>query len=490
MLGGSRKRAEAEAAADALFRHAPIACALVDARLRVRRATPVFCELLTAKPGTVPVRIPAAERATLRAAIEERRDARIVLAPAGLSGTGPIALVLSPAGPGRALLWVDPQTAEAEREAATRLRAIGRIAGGVAHDFNNLLLAIIASADALAAGAGDAVPEDLAQIRASAERGALLVRQLLAAGQQQVLKPEPVDVNEAVETMAGVVRRLLGPGISVRRDLCRPARFVRVDRSQLDQVLLNLFVNARAAMNGAGVLTVATRSAVLLDPTPDGPETVPPGRYTVIEVADTGAGIAPDFLPRIFEPFVSGTGGTGLGLATVHGIVRQSGGYIGVASALGQGTSFRIYLPREDEQPAPARTMPEPATGAGQTDTVLLVEDEAPVRRLAQRALEATGFVVIAVDSGEEALARLDRGDHPGIIVTDLSMPGMSGSALLDAARARVPGLPAVVMSGYADPDVRAGLDAAGPVRFLAKPFGMDALIEAVRKEIRAVAPA
>jgi two-component system cell cycle sensor histidine kinase/response regulator CckA len=263
-----------------------------------------------------------------------------------------------------------------------------------------------------------------------------------------------------------------------------------VDRSQLDQVLLNLFVNARAAMNGAGVLTVATRSAVLLDPTPDGPETVPPGRYTVIEVADTGAGIAPDFLPRIFEPFVSGTGGTGLGLATVHGIVRQSGGYIGVASALGQGTSFRIYLPREDEQPAPARTMPEPATGAGQTDTVLLVEDEAPVRRLAQRALEATGFVVIAVDSGEEALARLDRGDHPGIIVTDLSMPGMSGSALLDAARARVPGLPAVVMSGYADPDVRAGLDAAGPVRFLAKPFGMDALIEAVRKEIRAVAPA
>jgi two-component system cell cycle sensor histidine kinase/response regulator CckA len=396
-----------------------------------------------------------------------------------------------------------------ERQLANsqKLQAIGELAGGIAHDFNNLLTAILAGAD-LVLGRNDLhaeVRDDLREIRQGAERGAALVRQLLAFGRQQTLQPRVLAMNEAIQDLAGLMRRLLGGRISLDLDLETPGRLVRVDPTQLDQVLVNLAVNARDAMPEGGRLALRTGHVTLVRPLIRGQETIPPGRYVMVEVEDTGTGIPPDVLPRIFDPFFTtrrDSGGTGLGLSTVHGIVRQSDGYLAVESVVGRGTSFRLYLPRHDAAelvtvppPPPPAPISAPATPRPQADrgrTVLLVDDEDMVRAMAERALRQRGWEVLSAESAEVALALLEcrraesAGPPPAVLVSDVVMPGMDGPALVHAVRTNFPDMPAILVSGYAEEALRH--DCTGPgIVFLSKPYTLKALLATVQDVTAAV---
>jgi len=387
-----------------------------------------------------------------------------------------------------------------------KMQAVGQLAGGIAHDFNNLLTAIIAAADMglERQGLDEATRADLVHVRRSAERGAALVRQLLAFGRKQTLQPRIISLNAAIEDVASLLRRLLGQRIAISLDLDQPGSLVRVDPVQFDQVIVNLAVNARDAMPQGGRLAIRTGAVILYRPLVRGQEVIPPGRYAMVEVSDTGVGIAPEHMGRLFEPFFTtkrDQGGTGLGLAMVYGIVRQTDGFIAVESARGEGTTFRIYLPRQEgtiqpdppleanahrvappprRPPAPALDPEEGRSPAGSMPTrgtVLLVEDEEAVRRLTARGLELSGWRVLAAESGEAALALLAaQPEHPAALVSDVSMPGMDGPQLVRAVRALAPSLPVILVSGYAETEAIADLPGA-PVQFLAKPFSIRDLL-------------
>lgn len=386
-----------------------------------------------------------------------------------------------------------------------KMQAVGQLAGGIAHDFNNLLTAIIAAADMglERPELDEATRADLIHVRRSAERGAALVRQLLAFGRKQTLQPRVIALNAAIEDVASLLRRLLGQRIVISLDLDRPGCLVRVDPVQFDQVIVNLALNARDAMPEGGRLGIRTGAVTLHRPLVRGQEVIPPGRYAMVEVADTGCGIPPEHIPRLFEPFFTtkrDQGGTGLGLAMVYGIVRQTDGFVAVESTRGEGTTFRIYLPRHEgaigpdpppeqhaprpqptavpTQPTPAES--EPADVSPETlptrGTVLLVEDEEPVRRLTARGLARAGWRVLTADSAEAALALLaDEQEPPAALVSDVSMPGMDGAALVRAVRASLPSLPVILVSGYAETEAIADLPGA-PVQFLPKPFSLKEL--------------
>jgi two-component system cell cycle sensor histidine kinase/response regulator CckA len=362
---------------------------------------------------------------------------------------------------------------EADLAHGQKMQAMGQLAAGIAHDFNNLLTAVIGSADAaLDRGGQDGETRaDLRQIRLAGDRGSALVRQVLAFSRRQPLQPRVIAVNDAVRALAELLPRMLGAPHRLALELEEPGRRVRVDPAQFDQILVNLAMNARDAMPQGGTLTLRTGHRTVYRPQPDGLETIAPGRYVLIEATDTGIGIAPDILPHIFEPFFTTrrqSGGSGLGLATVHGIVRQSGGFVTVESQPNQGTTIRIYLLRHDaaaaETPADAAAAETPADAAaaetpadapvadeppapGLRGTALLVEDEAPVRALAERALRQAGWTVLAAESAEAALARIDAPGEPRIdlLISDIVLPGMDGPALLARLRARGPNLPAIL---------------------------------------------
>ncbi len=381
-----------------------------------------------------------------------------------------------------------------------KLQAVGQLAGGIAHDFNNLLTAVIGAADdALERGQLEAdTVEDLQQIRASAERGAALVRQLLAFGRQQTLQPCVVSINAAMQGLSGLLRRLLGSTVRLELELEQPDHSVRVDPTQLDQVLINLAVNARHAMPDGGQLTLRTGHIILFRPLVRGEETIQPGNYVMVEVQDSGVGIAPEVLPRIFDPFFTTRregGGSGLGLSTVHGIVRQSDGFLAVDSIVGTGTRIRLYLPWHESEsavavvPAAEAVMPAlaPATPSATGRTVLLVDDEEGVRRLAIRALTNRGWTVLSAGSGEAALDLLT---DPAVLasvclmISDVVMPGMGGLALVRAVRELRPGLPAILASGYAQEAVSSDL-AAEAIAFLPKPYTLKAMVAAVEARAR-----
>ena len=377
---------------------------------------------------------------------------------------------------------------EEQLRQSQKMEAVGQLAGGIAHDFNNLLTAILGSTQLLLHNtpAGDARREDAEEIRHAGLRAAELTRQLLAFSRRQVLAPKVLDVNAVVANMDRMLRRLLGEDVELATSRDPAAGTVNADPGQLEQVLLNLAVNARDAMPGGGRLSIGTTRVTLHEEHVERRHRMPAGDYVCLAVADTGVGMDETTQAHLFEPFFTTKEvgkGTGLGLATVYGIVKQSGGYIWVYSEAGHGTTVKIYLPRVPgvaESPVPA---PEPQQVRGGDETVLLVEDAAPVRTLARRSLEARGYRVLEAADGPSALQLSARHlDGIDILVTDVVMPGMSGRELAERLAPERPSMKVLYTSGYTDDAmVRQGVLSAG-VAFLQKPFVPETLARKVRE--------
>src|SRR5438874_6971887 len=371
---------------------------------------------------------------------------------------------------------------------AQKMEAVGQLAGGIAHDFNNLLTAILGCTQLLlhATALHGARREDVEEIKSAGLRAAELTRQLLAFSRRQVLAPKLLDMNAVVANMDKMLRRLIGEDVALATELAAELGPVSADPGQLEQVLLNLAVNARDAMPQGGRLTIATANVVLTEEYAERHHRLPPGQYVLLAVSDTGVGMDEATQKHLFEPFFTTKEvgkGTGLGLATVYGIVKQSGGYIWVYSEAGHGTTVKIYLPRVPgvaESPVPA---PEPQRVRGGDETVLLVEDAAPVRTLARRSLEARGYRVLEAADGPSALQLSARHlEGIDILVTDVVMPGMSGRELAERLAPERPSMKVLYTSGYTDDAmVRQGVLSAG-VAFLQKPFVPDTLARKVRE--------
>jgi two-component system, cell cycle sensor histidine kinase and response regulator CckA len=383
---------------------------------------------------------------------------------------------------------------ESELRQSHKLEAIGRLAGGIAHDFNNLLTVIGGSSELLARALPPQGEQQalLLEIRDAAGRAAALTRQLLAFGRSQVLLPQVIELSAAVAHAESMLRRLIGEDVELVSRLAPDAGYVRVDPCQLDQVILNLAVNARDAMPRGGRLTFET-AAVELDAAhlalaPD----LAPGAYARLTVRDDGVGMPPEVLAKAFEPFFTTKGpgqGGGLGLSTVFGIVKQSGGHVEVHSEVGRGTRFVILLPRVEAEAAGPAAEPTPRQARGH-EVVLLVEDEPSLRKLVVIALESEGYRVLSAADGREALEIAARHDGPiDLLASDIVMPGMSGRELAARLTASRPGLCVLFMSGYArDAVARGGIRAHEGV-YLAKPFSLQQLAQAVRAALEAPAP-
>ncbi|HET8732301.1 MAG TPA: PAS domain S-box protein, partial [Anaeromyxobacteraceae bacterium] len=370
---------------------------------------------------------------------------------------------------------------------AQRLESIGRLAGGVAHDFNNLLTVILSSGETMQAArarGADVDPEDLSAVMEAGTRGRDLTRQLLAFARKQVIEPVALDLNRVLRGSEKLLRRVLGEDVRLE---VRPGAALwptLADPSQVEQVLVNLAVNARDAMPGGGTLVVETANASDSPPGGAGPAECRSGEWVRLSVRDTGVGMAPEVLAHIFEPFFTTKEkgkGTGLGLATVHGIVAQAGGHVHVESAPGSGTTFQVCLPRTEEQRAdegaPVETVP--LEGG---ETILVVEDDPRVRAVTVRALSGSGYAVLSAGSGEEAIAvaRANAGAID-LVVTDVVMPGMDGREVVDALRRELPRLRVLYVSGYTQDVIsRRGVLDSG-VEFLPKPFTASALLARVR---------
>lgn len=376
--------------------------------------------------------------------------------------------------------------AETQLRQSQRLEAIGQLTGGIAHDFNNVLTAIGSYSDFLyeSLEPGDARRLDILEIRKASDRAAALTKQLLAFSRSQILQPKVVSVNDSLAELQLLLRRLLTADIELKLALDPDAGHVRVDPGQFAQVVMNLAVNARDAMAEGGTLTIASRNEIVTDTDAGGPLAAKPGRYVVIEVSDTGAGIDEDTIQRIFEPYFTTKGpgkGTGLGLATVHGIVHQSGGYITAASEIGKGATFTIRLPQVEQQVEPEQPKAERAPGGGRTETILVVEDEEAVRRAAKRMLVKRGYTVIEAGDGNEALEIIQSHVRIDLLLTDLVMPGMGGRELVRVLREQGRPVATLYMSGYTkDAVMRSELDPG--IMVLEKPFSQEELATKVRE--------
>jgi len=377
---------------------------------------------------------------------------------------------------------------EEQLRQSQKMDAVGQLAGGVAHDFNNLLTVINGLTDMLlfTMPAGHAMRHDLEQIRSAGERAAGLTGQLLAFSRQTMMEVKVLDLNTVVGESEKMLRRVIGEDIELTVLPAPALSRVKVDPGQIGQVLLNLALNARDAMPRGGRLTIETSNTELDDAFAKLWPDARPGRYVLLAVSDTGCGMTPEIKARIFEPFYTTKGpgkGTGLGLAVVHGIVKQSGGHIEAYSEPGHGSTFKAYLPAIAEENSSPKGPDKGRMAKGGTETVLLVEDEDAVRRISETALRSNGYQVLTAASGPEALrmAASYRGDI-ALLVTDVVMPGMSGRQLADALRSQYPKLPVLFMSGYtSDAVLRHGV-LGGEENFLQKPFTLLSLANKVRE--------
>ena len=412
----------------------------------------------------------------------------VALTIAGIRGLGDAAVLL--------LLKDNSEEAKLKRQVAqaTKMQVVGQLAGGVAHDFNNILTAIIGHCDLMLMRhtPGDSDYDDIQQIKSNSNRAAGLTRQLLAFSRQQTLRPQVLQLPDVVAEVSHLLKRLLGETVELVVKHGRRLGPVRADPGQLEQVIVNLAVNARDAMasKGGGTLTIQTYAVGADQVAELGSDILPIADYSALSVTDTGCGIAANVLGKIFEPFFTTKEvgkGTGLGLSTVYGIVKQSGGFIFADSRVGEGTRFVIYLPVHREEAAqqpkpPGRAKKNELWGTG---TVLLVEDEAMVRNVAERALARHGYKVITADNGEDALEVLDRGEEIDLLISDVVMPGMDGPTMVAEARKSRPELKILFMSGYAEEQLRNSIDIDN-FAFLPKPFSVQDLAEATRRAMSA----
>ncbi|MBT4738950.1 MAG: PAS domain-containing protein [Rhodospirillaceae bacterium] len=413
----------------------------------------------------------------------------------------------------------EQKSLEVQFAQAQKMQAMGQLAGGVAHDFNNLLTAMIGFCDLLLQrhAAGDPSFADIMQIKQNANRAANLVRQLLAFSRKQPLQPKELNCTDHLTELSHLLTRLIGESIEYKLVHGRDLGAVRVDPGQFDQIIINLAVNARDAMAGGGTLTITTNTKIFEYPTQLGAEQVPAGRYVTISVTDTGKGIAREDIGRIFEPFFSTKqetpgAGTGLGLATVYGIVRQTGGFILVNSAPGEGAKFTIYLPRiepetddisatrvedgqefsvqatEDEDPVAlagkigAALAKSPSKGdLSGSGTILLVEDEDAVRVFAARALKNKGYTVLEARTGEQAMDMLHDAEDLELLITDMMMPGMDGGTLARFVKVERPEVRVILISGYSEEVARGDVLDSPDIHFLPKPFSLGQLASKVK---------
>ncbi|GLR48765.1 hybrid sensor histidine kinase/response regulator [Sphingomonas astaxanthinifaciens] len=409
----------------------------------------------------------------------------VALTIAGLRNLGEASVLL--------LLKDNSEEAKLKRQVAqaTKMQAVGQLAGGVAHDFNNILTAIIGHCDLMLMRhtPGDSDYDDIQQIKSNSNRAAGLTRQLLAFSRQQTLRPQVLQLPDVVSEVSHLLKRLLGETVVLQVKHGRDLGAVRADPGQLEQVIVNLAVNARDAMAGmgGGTLTIQTYAVHSHQVAELGSDILPIADYTALSISDTGCGIPANVLGKVFEPFFTTKEvgkGTGLGLSTVYGIVKQSGGFIFAASKVGEGTSFVIYLPVHSEEKGASKAVAGPKPKAEElwgTGTVLLVEDEPMVRTVAERALTRQGYTVLTADNGEEALEIINRGETIDLLISDVVMPVMDGPTMVREARKTRPELKILFMSGYAEEQLRRSIDIDN-VAFLPKPFSVQELSEAARK--------
>ena len=412
---------------------------------------------------------------------KDRPEETVALTIANAKGLGDAAVLLS--------LKDDTEESKLKRQVAqaTKMQAVGQLAGGVAHDFNNILTAIIGHCDLMMMRhtPGDIDYDDIQQIKHNSNRAASLTRQLLAFSRQQTLRPQILQLPDVIAEISNLLRRLLGETVRLEVKHGRNLGLIRADPGQLEQVIVNLAVNARDAMPDGGTVTLETLSVSAAEVRAMRSEILPIADYTALRISDTGIGIPPEHIGKIFEPFFTTKEvgkGTGLGLSTVYGIIKQTDGWIFADSEVGKGTSFTIYLP-VNHAPMPEPAAPVRAERTGEiwgTGTILIVEDEAMVRTVAERALARQGYTVLTASNGEEALDLLENGEPVDLLISDVVMPMMDGPTLVRAARERFPDLKILFMSGYAEEQLRKSIN-IDRISFLPKPFSVQQLGQAAR---------
>jgi two-component system, cell cycle sensor histidine kinase and response regulator CckA len=524
--GGDLQRA-AEIRFMRFFHHTPMAIATVDMAGGIVRTNPLFARLFQKAPGgegggrSIGAIVAERDRAALEVAIAQAAAGKGAIAPvdAALGGDGErfgrfyvTAIEKEERDRETAIVYVLETTAQRELETKLnqqqKMDLVGQLAGGIAHDFNNVLSAIIMATDFLLNAHKPTDPSfgDIMQIKQNANRAASLVRHLLAFSRKQTLRPQILDLGEVLSDLTMLLRRLIGEKVALEVVHGRDLWPVKADISQFEQVIVNLAVNARDAMPDGGRLAVRTLNIKASECERYHAKGMPAADYVLVEVTDTGTGIPNTIIDKIFDPFFSTKEvgkGTGLGLSTVYGIIKQTGGFVYVDSAVGEGASFRIFLPRhvaaageaapsEIEVPAIAgalaaadqvkRAAGTDLTGEG---TVLLVEDEEGLRGLNARGLASRGFTVLEAGNGVEAIEVLEKSDRPvDIVVSDVVMPEMDGPTLARELRSRNPNLKIIFVSGYAEDAFQKHLPESGQYGFLPKPFTLKQLVAAVKETL------
>jgi two-component system, cell cycle sensor histidine kinase and response regulator CckA len=493
-----------------IFRDAPVGVAFADGGGKLIDANPAFAKFFGSE-GALQGRafsemVDRSDRTRIVELIAQAVQGTNNVASAELRAAGQedrtAELFASPISGGRVILYLidvsEHKALETKFAQSQKMQAVGQLAGGVAHDFNNLLTVIIGNSEFLLMRhqAGDPSFKEINEIHQNALRAATLVGQLLAFSRKQTMQPRVLAVRDVVGELALMLRRLLREGVDLKLEHGPDVWPVHADEAQLSNAIINLVVNARDAMPKGGTVTIRTANEVVTTPSALGTAIMPAGDYVRIEVADSGVGIAKEHLGKIFDPFFTTKPvgqGTGLGLATVYGIVKQTGGFITVDSETGKGATFRIFLPRyRIDENAPVAAEPEragPRDVTGQ-DTILLVEDEEAVRSFAARALKLRGYSVLEAAGGEEALEIVQNARTPiHLLITDVVMPNMDGPTLVRAVKRIRPEMAIIFMSGYAEEAFRRNDEKAEELHFLPKPFGLKQLAAKV-KEVLASAPA
>lgn len=494
------------------FNSAPIAIAVLNGGGDIVRANAAFVRLFKAGKAGMEAAvlvdlIAESDREKLENAIREARDGQSEIAPVDVALDGKLEasarLFLSavepvtggePANQEVAVIYAIDTTQQRALEQqfaqGQKMQAIGQLAGGIAHDFNNMLTAIIGFSDLMLQNHGPSDPsfQDIMNIKNNANRAAGLVRQLLAFSRRQTLRPTVIDLRDIIEDLSILLERLLGENVRLDVRHGRDLWAVKADLNQLEQVIINLSVNARDAMPDGGDLVIETYNLAPGECDPQMMKGLVPAEYVVIKVTDTGTGMPPEVMEKIFEPFFSTKGvgeGTGLGLATVYGIIKQTGGYIYPVSEVGQGTCFNILLPRHmvEERDQPEVVAVEAPRDLSGSANILLVEDEEAVRAFSTRALRARGYTVHEASSGTHALEVMDEvGGEIDLVVSDVVMPEMDGPTLLSELRKVHPNLKIIFVSGYAEEAFEKHLAAGEKFTFLPKPFSLKELVTKVKE--------